>query len=70
MHRLDQLSSLAELKPTEEQLKNLKIISGFNISGRYDEIKFAFYEKCTSQYTEEYLEISKQLYLWLKKQYQ
>ncbi|MBU4375378.1 HEPN domain-containing protein [Patescibacteria group bacterium] len=70
IHRLDQLSSLAELKPTEEQLKNLKIISGFNISGRYDEIKFAFYEKCTSQYTEEYLEISKQLYLWLKKQYQ
>ena len=44
IHRLDRLSSLANLKLTDNQLKNLKIISGFNIAGRYDNVKFNFYK--------------------------
>jgi len=69
IHRLDQLAALAELTLTADQLKNLKIISGFNIACRYDDAKFAFYKKCTKQYTEKYLKIFNELYLWLKEKY-
>lgn len=68
-HDLERLMKLAKLKLTKEQIINLKTISEFNISGRYDDIKFAFYKKCTKKYTEKYFNISKGLYLCLKKQY-
>jgi len=69
-HDLERLTELAKLKLTKEQIINLKTISEFNISDRYDDIKFAFYKKCTKKYTEKYFNISKELYLCLKKQYQ
>ncbi|MFH1564706.1 MAG: hypothetical protein ABIC82_02540 [bacterium] len=46
-----------------------KIINAFNIAVRYDNIKEAFHKKATKKYTEEYFNISKDLFLWLKKQY-
>ena len=70
IHQLVDLAKLAKLELTEEQIENLTEITEFNIAGRYDAYKFAFYKKCTKQYTEKYFEISKELYLWLKKQYQ
>ncbi len=70
IHDLENLALIAKLPVNEEQIKNLKIITGFNIGGRYDNAKFAFYKQCTKIYTEKYFNISKELYLWLKKQYQ
>ena len=70
IHDLERLSLLAKLDLSEEQLKNLRVITGFNIGGRYDDAKFAFYKKCTRSYTEKYFKISKELYLWLKEKYQ
>jgi len=69
IHDLERLAELVKLNLTKKQIINLKIISEFNISGRYDNIKFAFYKKCSKKYTEKYFNISKELYLWLKKQY-
>ena len=70
IHDLERLSILARLELSKEQIKNLKMISKFNIAGRYDEIKFDFYKLATKLYAEKYLEISKNLILCLKKQYQ
>ncbi len=69
-HDLENLALIAKLPITEEQTRNLKIITGFNIGSRYDDVKFTFYKRCTESYTEEYFNVSKELYLWLKKQYQ
>ena len=69
IHHLEKLSELAELKIMEEQRKNLRVITRFNIAGRYDDIKYNFYKIATKFYTKKYLDISNQLILWLKKQY-
>lgn len=70
IHDLAKLSEIAQLGMSESQIQNLRIITGFNMSARYDDVKLAFHKKCTKSYTKKYLEITKDLYLWLKKQYQ
>ncbi|MCK5122575.1 MAG: HEPN domain-containing protein [Candidatus Pacebacteria bacterium] len=70
IHDLKKLAILAEAKLTDEQIENLRIISKFNMAERYDDIKFAFYKQCDKSYIEEYFNISKELYLCLKKEYQ
>ncbi len=69
IHDLAKLSNLAQLNLPPDQIQNLRIITTFNISTRYDDIKFEFYKKCTKKYTEKYFLITKKLFLWLKKQY-
>ena len=70
IHDLAKLAESTRLKLSNEQINNLRIITNFNIAGRYDNIKFNFYKQCTKPYTEKYLKISQELYLWLKEQYQ
>ena len=69
IHSLTRLAELADIPLTRQQEKNLKEISDFNISGRYDDEKRAFYKKCTRTYSQKYLNITKQLFLWLKNSY-
>lgn len=69
IHDLAELARKTNLELTDKQLENLKIITTFNIAGRYDEAKFSFYKKCTKEYTEKYYAISKELILWLEKEY-
>ena len=69
IHDLERLAIIADLQLSDEQIEQLKIITMFNISARYESIKFSFYEKCTKAYTEKHFIISKNLYLWLEKQY-
>lgn len=70
IHHLEKLARLAELDLTEKQVENLRIITNFNVAGRYDDAKLDFYKRCTKEYTKKYLKISKELYLWLKEKYQ
>ncbi|MEK7167055.1 MAG: HEPN domain-containing protein [Patescibacteria group bacterium] len=70
IHQLEKLGKLTKLKLTGDQIKNLKIITDFNIATRYDDIKYKFYKQCTKEYAEKYFKICEELYLWLKKQYQ
>ncbi|MCK5123137.1 MAG: HEPN domain-containing protein [Candidatus Pacebacteria bacterium] len=70
IHELDTLVIRTNLDLNEEQMRQLKIINTFNIRARYDNIKKSFYQRCDKNYTEEYFNISKELYLWLKKEYQ
>ena len=68
IHDLPELANIAEIDLDENKINNLKIFTTFNISGRYDNIKFNFYKICTKEYTEKYLKIAKELRLCLKKQ--
>lgn len=70
IHHLEKLAVLAELELDQKQIENLRIITDFNIAGRYHEAKFVFYKKCTKAYSEKYLKIVKKLFLWLEKKYQ
>ena len=68
VHELDILAKKAKVDLSDEQMKQLRIISTFNIAARYDNIKYSFYKKCTKEYTTKHFDISKKLYLCLKKQ--
>jgi HEPN domain-containing protein len=68
IHILVDLAKLAKIDLSPEQIDQLTTITEFNIAARYNEIKFNFYKRCNKTYTERYFTISKNLYLWLKKQ--
>lgn len=68
VHDLERLAVLAGVELDEASAENLRIITGFNIAGRYGDIKFNLYQMATKKYTEKYLQITKQLFSWLKKQ--
>lgn len=68
-HNLARLAERAEIPLNKTTEENLVEISDFNVAGRYDDEKFAFYKKCTKPYTEKYFNITKDLILWLKKDY-
>ncbi len=69
IHDLERLAVLAKLSLEEERNINLKIITRFCMACRYPDEKFTFYKKCTKDYTEKYLKICEELFLWLKMQY-
>ena len=69
IHDLAKLANLANLKLSDEQLNHLKTITTFNIAGRYEEEKYAFYKKCTKAFTQKHLSMCKPIFLWLQKQY-
>ena len=70
VHDLERLAVLANLKMREEETQNLRTITRFNIAGRYGDIKYNLYKVVNKKYTEEYLEITKKIFLWIKKQKQ
>lgn len=68
IHDLEDLVRRAKLELPPELKQELTIINTFNIAGRYDDYKFAFYKRATASYTKKYYQITKQMLLWLKKQ--
>jgi HEPN domain-containing protein len=69
IHDLAQLASVIKITLPEGMIKQLRIITTFNISGRYGNIKRDFYKICTRQYANEYFKTTKEIIVWLKKQY-
>ena len=66
-HNLLYLATLSGIDFTNEQQNLLAEINTFNISGRYDDYKFAFYKKATREYTKNYLDFTNTLYIWMKQ---
>ena len=66
-HNLLRFAELSQLKFSKEQLELLAEITEFNIKVRYDDYQSQFYKKCTKEYTEKYLALGKEIYLWIKK---
>jgi HEPN domain-containing protein len=52
VHNLVLLAQKAELELSEYELTDLKEISGFNVSARYDTYKREFYHKATAEYAQ------------------
>ena len=69
IHDLEKLAQQAELKLKKEQTAELNEITTFNIQARYDDIKLSFYKKATKDYTEKFLNKTKEWYQWLKSQF-
>lgn len=65
-HDLTKLASFSKLNFSEEQLDWLDTITTFNLNTRYDSYKQAFYKKCTPDYTRYWIDIIKNLRLWIK----
>jgi len=61
VHNLVLLSQKADIKLSDEDLTDLKEISSFNISTRYDNYKRDFYKKATGEYASEWMERGEKL---------
>lgn len=68
-HNLEYFAKLANVELNDQQILDLRVITTFNVAARYDEEKFAFYKRCTKEYTAKFLKISEDLFLCLKKEY-
>ena len=70
IHDLRKLAEIANLKLDLKQKQSLEAIFTFNIAGRYADAKFEFYKKYNKkEYAQKYLKITKDLLLWLKKEF-
>lgn len=64
-HNLVQLSGKTGVDFSDEQKTQLKDISEFNLMGRYADETETFALKCTSEFSQKYFSIAKNLYQWL-----
>lgn len=67
-HNLIQLSKIADIIFSENDRSLISEINTFNIKGRYDDYKSKFYTKATKTYTKRYINETKRIIIWLKKQ--
>lgn len=56
IHDLVELSKRAEIEMSQSQLSDLKEISSFNLSARYDDYKKNFYKKANKEYADVWLQ--------------
>jgi HEPN domain-containing protein len=64
-HNLVRLARAAGLEVDETHTEALLTITAFNIEARYPDVKRAFRQKCTAEYTEQQMEGIKELFEWL-----
>lgn len=65
-HDLHKLYLLTKLKADDDLIKDLKEITTFNVSARYEETKYDLYKKSTQEYTDKYVSRSKDIYICIK----
>jgi len=68
-HNLLKLALKSGIDVNDELQLQLVTITSFNLNARYDDYKMAFYNKCTPEYTADWLNQIQNLRLWIKKQY-
>lgn len=69
IHNLYRLAELCEMELTDEYSDWLDTITSFNINARYDDYKKEFYNICTREYTELWIDRIKELREWIKKMF-
>lgn len=67
VHDLVNLAKQLDLniQDTEEDLRE---ISRFNVTARYDDYKFSMYKRADDDFTKKYFVKAKEIYQWLKQQ--
>jgi hypothetical protein len=68
-HNLVRLTDLAEIELSPEQLNWIETITTFNLHARYDGFKRQFYQKCTPQFTFEWIDKIERLRSWVKNKH-
>jgi len=66
-HNLLKLALKSGMEVNDELQMQLDTITAFNMNARYDDIKLAFYKKCTPEYTEYWVTQIQNIRLWIKK---
>ncbi len=66
IHNLLRLAELCNLQLSEENKLYLATITAFNINTRYDDYKMSFKQKCTNDYTYEWIIKIKETRKWIK----
>lgn len=61
LHNLSRLAKLSAIEINVETEEELKEISSFSVSARYDDYKQSFYKKATREYATKWLNIGKKL---------
>jgi HEPN domain-containing protein len=66
-HNLLKLANDCNIELNETKTLQLTTLTAFNINARYDDYKKTFYKKCTLEFTREWIDIIKELRIWIKK---
>lgn len=61
-HDLVRLGRFAKIDFTEEENEDLREISTFNIAGRYDDYKLAFYKKANLEFSKKWFEVGENIF--------
>jgi len=65
IHNLGRLARLIGLEISEEQAKDIDLVTSFNLEARYPDEKRKFRTLCTPEYTEKQMALIKDLFQWL-----
>lgn len=68
IHNLLKLAHDAKISLSQDIKQDLATINEFNIRARYNDYKFKFYKRATYEYTIEWFNKCKTIYLWLRRQ--
>ena len=66
-HDLRRLAKLSKIEFLNNQLGWLDTITTFNLNARYDSYKQDFFQKCTPEFTSEWISNIKELRSWIKQ---
>ena len=66
-HNLLKLALKSGIEVNDELQLQLDTITAFNMNARYDDIKLAFFKKCTPEYTAHWVNQIQSLRLWIKE---
>ena len=67
IHDLKQIAKITIIKVDKVELSQLKEISEFNVSARYDDYKYKIFKRATLEYTKRWIKVGKKLYEKYKK---
>jgi len=67
IHNLLRLAEKCELELTEEKRYFFVTVTAFNINSRYDDYKKSFQQKCTPEFTSQWIDNLKSNRQWIKK---
>jgi len=65
-HNLLRLVKAAGVNPDEVQTEALITITAFNIEARYPDVKRAFRQRCTAEFTARQMAMIKEVLQWLR----
>ncbi|MBI5123201.1 HEPN domain-containing protein [Candidatus Roizmanbacteria bacterium] len=67
IHKLVNLAELSKVKLNTDLKLNLTEITTFNVEARYDIFKEKLYKRATKDFTQKYFDITKKIFIKLKK---